>query len=148
MNPSETSKLTPHQQAALQRKLLEAEVVAKSWTDEAFRSKLETDPKTALAGIGLPVPEGVSVIVKSEAPGHLQIILPAKPQIPDDMGDEELEAVAGGRNPALLGGGKCESGELVKKCFEKDGDGLIAGIISGAAFAVSTLFGNSWAYNN
>ena len=39
------------------------QLIAKAWTDEAFKAKLLSDPKAALAEVGMDAPEGVEIEV-------------------------------------------------------------------------------------
>ena len=132
---SEKPALTLHQQAALARKVLEAEVVSRAWADESFRAKLEADPASVLAEAGLAVPEGVKVIVVTESPGNITLTIPPAPS--NETSDEELQAVAGG---GVLEDGKCNFIEGARR----HGDVCTAfawlGAISGS------IVGFSWGY--
>jgi hypothetical protein len=99
---SEQPNLTPHQQAAIARKVLEADVVARAWSDPEFLASLEADPKAALASAGIPVGEATRVVVTRETPGTITLTIPRAPT--GEASDDELQAVAGG---ALFGKGEC-----------------------------------------
>jgi hypothetical protein len=136
----EKNTLTPLQKAATSRKLIEAEILARAWTDEAFRGKLEADPAAALAEAGFPSPEGRTVQVIPETPGALTLVIPPAPAFSAEASDAELESVAGG---GLVQNGKCELYEEGKKGSPNDASGFGAGIKLGlgAAFGASWLWG-------
>lgn len=96
MKSQQTSQLTPLQQAALSRKLLEAEILAKAWADTTFRDRLETDPASALTEAGFPLPRGRTVRVIFEEPGTTLLVLAKEPAPEEEVCDEELAGVAGG----------------------------------------------------
>lgn len=139
-------QLTPLQQAAASRKLIEAEIIARAWSDEAFRAKLESDPAAALAEAGFPLPDGRVARVTREAPGTLEIVLPAKPAAVTEMDEAELEAVAGGE--IRKEGQKCQLAEEAKKDWNKGGaGGVAAAIVDGAVLGIIGIFGGSWGWN-
>ena len=95
-----------------------------SWSDEDYASRLESDPRTALAEVGLFLPAGASVHVETGAPasttvetvepqarlqrqvdlyeagfasGHFEFHMPATPQIDTaELDIEDLASVSGG----------------------------------------------------
>lgn len=84
------------------------QIVAKAWSDDAFREQLLRDPATVLRDNGIDVPEGVEVTVV-ELPSlvtgqdweHVPVTTPnqfvlALPARPTTISDEELARVAGG----------------------------------------------------
>lgn len=72
-------------------------VVARSWSDEVYKSKLLGDPRSALAEAGIDLPEGVAVTVTERKADELHIVLPPNPgEVEGALGDDELRAVAGG----------------------------------------------------
>lgn len=77
------------------RAAAEAKIAALAMENAEFRGKLLTDPKTALAEVaGLEFPATVQVVVHEETEDTLHLVIP--PAIPDELTDEQLEAVAGG----------------------------------------------------
>jgi len=70
------------------------QVVARAWSDEAFKQRLLADPAAALAEQGLAVPAGVAVQVHEATPAVLQVVLPPPPS--DKLDLEHLDQVAGG----------------------------------------------------
>lgn len=115
---------------------MEAEIIFRAWTDEAFRVQLESDPAKALTEAGIPLPEGKTIRVIQEEPGTVQILLPPAPATSVEASDDELAAVAGG---GLIDTGKCKHYEDAKK---RDGDKFLAGF----ALACGAVFGVSWGY--
>lgn len=96
MTTSKNPKLSPLQNAAVSRKLIEAEIVSRAWEDAAYRRQLEMDPRAALAAAGLEIPDNFRIIVKNEPTDVLQVTLPPKPDSIDELDEAELKAVAGG----------------------------------------------------
>lgn len=83
------------------RKDFEVSLVAKAWTNEAFKQQLLDNPKAAVEQeLGEQLPEGMNVEIIQEPANTLYIVLPTKPEssaeLSDGLSDEELEAVAGG----------------------------------------------------
>ena len=130
--------LTSLKKAAASRKLIEAEIIARAWTDDAFRAKLEADPGAALAEAGFPVPEGRTVMVTPEVPGSLVLVIPPTPAPSAEASDAELESVAGG---GVILDGKCALYEEGKKKNFSEGfaDGIKLGL--GGAFGASWMWG-------
>lgn len=69
------------------------QVVARAWSDDAFKKLLLDDPAAALRSEGLPVQEGRTIKVVAATSDQVYVVLPAKP---DELSDEELDAAAGG----------------------------------------------------
>ena len=69
-------------------------VVAKTWSDPAFKTRLTADPKGVLAEHGVAVPEGVEVRVVENSDKVVHLALPAKPS--GDLSDEQLDQASGG----------------------------------------------------
>lgn len=83
------------------RKDLEVSLIAKAWTNEAFKQQLLNNPRAAVEQeLGEQLPEGMNVQIIQEPANTLYIVLPTKPESSDELSgglsDEELEAVAGG----------------------------------------------------
>ena len=78
------------------------QVVAKAWSDSAFKAKLLKDPQAALVEAGVEVPAGVSVKVVVETETTRYFILPLPPP-EGDLSEEALEKVAGGTQGAAPG---------------------------------------------
>ena len=54
-------------------------VVARAWSDPAYKAQLLADPASALAEMGLSPPEGVALEVYENTPERMHLILPAAP---------------------------------------------------------------------
>jgi Nitrile hydratase, alpha chain len=57
-------------------------IIAKAWSDPAFKEKLLTDPHAALKELGVAVAAGKTVKVVENADRHLHLVLPPKPAGP------------------------------------------------------------------
>src|SRR5436305_1928193 len=68
-------------------------IVAKAWSDDAFKQRLLADPAAALQAEGLPVAAGVELRVVENTDKVAYLTLPAKPA---ELSDEMLDKVAGG----------------------------------------------------
>ena len=55
-------------------------VVARAWSDEAFKERVVFDPLTVFRENGIPVPEGVHVKVIENTEKSVHFILPPKPE--------------------------------------------------------------------
>jgi hypothetical protein len=72
-------------------------VITRAWADESFKAQLLEDPKQALAAaLGAELPPSVTVKVLEETAETRYLVIPYRPKAGDELGDEELEAVAGG----------------------------------------------------
>ena len=83
-----------------------AQVIAKAWSDPAFKKKLLSDPKGALSDAGVKVPANVNIHVHEDEPSSLHLVLPRKPK---PLSQDELPnaAHAASRLAAMnLTGGK------------------------------------------
>ena len=72
-------------------------VVAQSWSDDEYKSRLLDDPRSVLAEAGYSVPDGVDLLVTDSDPDKMHLVIPPAPEGFDgEISDEVLEAVAGG----------------------------------------------------
>ncbi|WP_308466559.1 NHLP leader peptide family RiPP precursor [Rathayibacter soli] len=71
-----------------------AAIVARSWEDPDFRSKLLADPTATLNANGFHVPAGKSVVMVEEDSDT--VVHMSLPQRPTELSDEQLDAVSGG----------------------------------------------------
>lgn len=65
-----------------------AKLIAKVWSDEAFKESLFADPKAVLAAEGFTVPAGVDVKVLEQTAQQMYVVIPARP---DDITVAELD---------------------------------------------------------
>ena len=56
-----------------------AKLIAKAWSDEAFKERLLTDSRTVLEAEGIIVPPGVDVKVVEQTDTQLFMVIPIKP---------------------------------------------------------------------
>jgi hypothetical protein len=70
------------------------QVVARAWGDDAFKARLLAEPAPALAEHGIELPPGLEVRVYEDTARLVHLTLPPAP--PDELSDEQLDAVAGG----------------------------------------------------
>ena len=82
------------------------QIIAKCWSDEAFKEKLVADPHATLAAEGVEIPEGVNINVLSNSSDTFNLVIPA---MPDDveLSDDELDGVAGGLCGCAAANGFC-----------------------------------------
>src|SRR6476620_8873779 len=73
------------------------QLTAKAWADENFKKKLLSDPAATLKaeGVDLKLPSGMSLRAVENTEKVFHFVIPAKPT---DLTEEDLDAVAGGRN--------------------------------------------------
>lgn len=70
------------------------QIVARSWSDPAFKERLLKDTMGTLKAEGYPVSPGHTVQAVANTEGVSHLVLPSAP---GDMKDEDLDAIAGGR---------------------------------------------------
>jgi len=56
-----------------------ARLVAKAWSDPAFKTRLLSDPKAAMAAVGITVPDGVGIRVVEDTPNVAHLVIPIQP---------------------------------------------------------------------
>ncbi len=71
------------------------QLVARAWSDPAFKAKLLADPKGMLKAEGLSVPPGVTVKVIENTDKVVNLVIPLKPA-PAELSEEELQGVTKG----------------------------------------------------
>jgi hypothetical protein len=83
-------------------------ILAKCWTDKAFKQKLLTDTAATLKSEGVDVPAGYTINVVENSGKTLNFVIPPNPN--GELSDVELEAVAGGKgSPGQIAGGVFEA---------------------------------------
>ena len=80
-------------------------IIAKAWRDPAFKVELIANPAAALKAEGIDVPDGMAVTVLENTDNQFHLVLPPVPS--DELSDEALEAMAGGKYPGWCKGRWC-----------------------------------------
>ena len=70
-------------------------VIAKAWSDAAFKARLLHDPHAALSEAGVEVPAGITVKVVENTSDTMYLVLPQRPP-EGELTEEALDKVAGG----------------------------------------------------
>ncbi len=78
-----------------------AAIVAKAWSDPAFKAKLIADPYTTFKEAGLAVHAGVTLKVVENTEKDFYVVLP--PKATGELSEEMLDKVAGGDYKGFLG---------------------------------------------
>lgn len=85
----------------MSRQEIEAHLISKATSDQAFRQELISDPRAALEKeIGLKVPADFKLQVIEETSNSLSLVLPPAQ---GELSDMELEGVAGGKGSSSKG---------------------------------------------
>jgi hypothetical protein len=71
------------------------QVVARAWTDEAFKERLLSNPGAVLREHGLEVPPGIRVKVLEDTAQLVHLSLPKKPGA-EELAEEDLGRLAAG----------------------------------------------------
>ena len=85
----------PQQQEAMKRW---GQVMARAWSDEAYKQRLLGEPAAVLAEAGLRMRPTLTVQVHEATPTQIHLILPPPPagREGDQLSDADLDRVAGG----------------------------------------------------
>lgn len=67
-----------------------AKILAKAWTDEAFKQRLLASPRTVLEEHGIDAPEGIEFKVVEQTNSVIHLILPPRP-VSGEITAEALE---------------------------------------------------------
>ena len=71
-----------------------AKLMARAWSDAAFKAKLLSDPRSALTAAGIEVPNGISVKVVEDTEDTRHLVLPTAPE--GELTEEDLAKVGAG----------------------------------------------------
>jgi hypothetical protein len=71
------------------------QVVARAWSDPAFKDRLIADPAGTAREYDIHIPPGLDVRILEDTDSVRHIVLPPRPSS-QDLSDEQLEHVAGG----------------------------------------------------
>ena len=71
------------------------QLVARAWSDPAFKKRLVSDPAGAAKEYDIQIPAGMEIKVVEDTETVRHVILPPRPSA-QDLSDEQLEQVAGG----------------------------------------------------
>jgi hypothetical protein len=69
-------------------------VIAKAWSDPAFKSTLLKDANSALASLGIATPPGMRIRVVEDTPTERHYVLPPRPT--GELREDLLESVTAG----------------------------------------------------
>jgi hypothetical protein len=70
-------------------------VIAKAWSDPAFKAQLLKNPSAALATVGIAAPKGMTIKVHENTATEQHFVLPTR-AASSQLSDEHLESIAGG----------------------------------------------------
>jgi hypothetical protein len=92
-----------NQATTTQEQALKAQVefLNKVWTDEAFRARLESDPKAVLKEMGGQVPDDLEIKVVRDTDRVKYLHIPSPPS-EGEISDADLEKAQGGTTPLCV----------------------------------------------
>jgi hypothetical protein len=70
-------------------------IIARAWTDEGYKARLVSDPRSVFDEAGVDLPEGVDIRVVEDTPSVNHFVLPLAP-VEGELSEEALEQVAAG----------------------------------------------------
>ena len=70
------------------------QIIAKCWADEAFKQQLIADPAGTLKQEGIEIPEDMTIQVVENTGNVFHLVIPPPPE---ELSDDDLDGVAGGR---------------------------------------------------
>ncbi len=73
-----------------------SKVIARAWTDAAYKAKLLSDPRAALAEAGVEIPEGVTVKVVENTADIQHLVLPVAPDNAKELSLDQVNRLAAG----------------------------------------------------
>ena len=71
-------------------------IVAKAWSDPAFKKRLMENPTEVLKSNGIEIPSGTRVVIKENTKNEFHLTLPEKPT--GELSEEKLREVAAGNS--------------------------------------------------
>ena len=80
-----------------------SKVVAKSWSDDDYKSRLIDAPREVLSEAGFQLPDDAEVTVTEQGAGAVHLVLPAKPEGDQAVSDKALESMSGGFTSCCCG---------------------------------------------
>lgn len=78
-----------------EERLAYAKVMARAWSDDAYKARLQEDPASVLKDAGIDIPPDINLKVVENTSSIRHIVLPAPPP-EGELAEEDLERVAGG----------------------------------------------------
>lgn len=80
------------------RKEVEEQLALKSLKDANFRAELKANPKAVISKeFNTMVPDEIDIEVLEETPTKIYLVIPPVPSVEEELSEEQLEAVAGGK---------------------------------------------------
>lgn len=71
-----------------------AQIAAKAWADEGFKTRLLREPAQVLREHGISVPDGVEIRIVENTDRVVHLVLPPRPE--EELTEEQLARVTGG----------------------------------------------------
>ena len=71
-------------------------IIAKAWSDPAFKKRFLENPNEVLKSNGIEIPPGMRMVVKENGKETLYLTLPQKPV--GELSEEKLREVAAGKS--------------------------------------------------
>ena len=84
-----------------------AKIIAKAWSDPAFKKKLLENPKAVLVAEGISLPKELHVEIHESTHKVIHLNLPSKPE--SEMSEDTLLKIAAGASIGPPGGSGCSS---------------------------------------
>jgi hypothetical protein len=96
-----TEKNMPEQRKT--RKEFETEIITKAWKDKQFKQELLSNPKAVYEReLNQKLPDSLQIRVVEEDSNTIYLVLPKAPEATEELSEEALEAIAGGRFVLVL----------------------------------------------
>ncbi len=71
-------------------------IIAKAWSDPAYKTRLQADPHAALREMGLDPGANVAITVVEDSADTVHLVIPNSPAGSGEIDEEELAQLAGG----------------------------------------------------